>query len=570
MNPNMLAGVLDLVVRVSGERSATGLINVLGNLRSRFFDLGTTVIWMDRLALALGRTWAALGETIGATRVGEQARDFYNFAQMLNLGVEEFQAFTIVAGQFDAKIRDVVDAFMQMEDAKASFMAGDKAITKTLKGSGLTTKSFIGADSIESFRIISEAVAKLPDNQRLQALKNFFGEEGSRQLGPLSTQGWDALVKRMQEARDLGAVMSKEQIEAARNYNYLMNRVSMVFTAIGNNFARIFMPALEHIGAWLVKIGSRFAKYFNRGGDHFGDQVVRLVDMVLAKLDHLVAWIDQNIMPFEDFVVRLAQGVTLLVGLLGLAFNARLVANVTAAATAMTALGIATEDYFGKLKGEKNAGDILAKDSPAYQQTSQMMARMADAADYAMGAFSTLFSTVMQSMTGYILFESTMFLVSQAMYMLGGIVRFITGLFLIFDGVVQGVVGTVAILLGMLTATFGVLTLNAGAMKRGEYMINRGFGFFHGGGEAFRNALGVDKNGPDFGGFVSRSSAEQILGPTAYNTAYGKNGYSRRGDTIVNQTNSIVVNTQGEAQSYAEIDKWIASTMRAKAEGGAP
>lgn len=564
MNPNMLAGILDLVVRVSGERSAAGLANVLSHLRNRFFDLGTTVIWMDRLALALNRTWTALGETIGATRVGEQARDFYNFAQMLNLGVEEFQAFTIVAGQFDAKIRDVVDAFMQMEDAKASFMAGDKAITKTLKGSGLTTKSFIGKDSIESFRIISEAVAKLPDNQRLQALKNFFGEEGSRQLGPLSTQGWDALVMRMQEARDLGAVMSKEQIDAARQYNYLMNRVSMVFTAVGNNFARIFMPALEHVGAWLVKIGSRFAKYFNRNGETFGDQVARLVDMVLAKLDHLVAWIDQNVMPFEDFVTRLVQGVTLLVGVLGLAFNARLVANVAAAATAMTALGIATEDYFAKVKGEKNAGDILEKDSYAYQQTAGQMRGLAGMAEYTMGAFSTLFSTMMQSTTGFVLFESTMTLLTGLLAVVAVIVKIITGGFLIMDAAVQAVIGSLSIFMGLLFELFGMT-------KRGEYLVNRGMGFLNGAGQAVGNVGGLfSQNGPDFGGFVSRGSAKEILGPTAYDTLYGKNGYSTRPATVVNQTNTITVNTQGEAQSYAEIDKWIAANMRAKAEGGAP
>jgi len=543
-----ITGIFEIWAEVKGQKDIKNLTGVVSSLRDRFFNLGTTMIWLDRLVLALNRTWAAVGEALGATRVSENARDFQNFAQMLGLGVEEFQAFTIVAGQFDAKIRDVVDAFMQMEERTQAFIHGDKSIVATMKGSGLSALDLKGKDTIETFKVLSTAINKLPDAQRMQALQSFFGEEGSRQLGPLTTAGVAKLVALMQEAKDLGAVMSEDQIKAAREYNVQMNRVQMVFTAVGNNVARIFMPALKKVGEWLVKVGSRFAKFYNTEAPYLADQLVALVDYVLAKLDAAIAWIDYNVMPLEDFVTRLTQGVFVLGGALAGLFNAKFLASLAAGTEAMLIFGIVTEDALGGAKGEETAGEILEKDSPAWIAFGWLLGQIAEAGRMAWDSISILFATITQSATGMAAAMAALFGIVVVLEILAKFVDMVTALFLVMEAAVLATAAAVLELVGL----FGTLTGQAWGQRLEVLSGNLLMGSI----EALGNAgKAVGRNPwtqrPEHGGYVQDSAMRNLLGPSGYATMYGPEKQAA-GATVINQTNNITIPTTASADASAQ------------------
>ena len=547
-NGAKITGIFEIWTQVKGQKDVKNLTGMLSSLRDRFMNLGSTLIWLDRLALALNRTWAAIGETLGATRVSENARDFHNFAQMLGLGVEEFQAFAIVAGQFDAKIRDVVDAFMQMEERSQAFLKGDKTIVATMKGSGLTALDLKGKDVLETFKVLSTAINKLPDSQRLTALQSFFGEEGSRQLGPLTSAGVDRIVALMQEAKDLGAVMSEDQIAAAREYNVQMNRVQMVFTAVGNNVARIFMPALQKVGAWLVKVGSRFAKFYNTEAPYLADQLVAMVDYVLAKLDEAIAWIDQNVMPLEDFVTRLIQGVTVLgLGLAAL-FNAKFLASVAAGTKAMIEFGIVVEDALGGAKGEETAGEVLEKDSPAWIAFAWLLGQISEAGAMVAQSLGILVSTIMESATGMALALATLGLLVIVLEIIAKLVDVVTALFLVLEAAVLATAGAVLMLVGGFAALAGA--------DGGMSLVEKGDNLLAGSGEALSNAVkSIGRNpwtkAPKHGGYVQDSAMKELLGPSGYATMYGPEK-SSLGPTVINQTNNITIPTTATADASAQ------------------
>lgn len=550
-----IVGMLNLKVKADGVDAMSTFSGWLGKIRDKFVNLGVTAIFLDRLLMTLRRTWDALSEAVGATRVSEQAREFYDFAKMLNLGTTEFQAFTVVSRQFGANIRDVVDMFGQMQERITDFRGGNKQIAGWFKGTGINAKSFEGKSVIERFKMISDVLQKVDPDTAQSIMQSFFGEEGSRQFGPWAMRGPQSVVDMMKEAIDLGAVMTEQQIKLGRAYAVEQNRLGMVFTALGNNFALMVMPALGAVSEFIFEIIGRLAKFFKIVGPTVGDKLLNGTMRFLDVLRSGIAWFDTNVMPFEEFLVRIGHGLAGVTVLLFGIFNMMQAMGVIAMLKAAFVVALLFDSLFTKLRGGRSFIDTLLKSSPAFKVFAGGLVMLWKLAMLMVTAFGTFFSTLMQSYVGLTLFVTIGSIIGGMLAGITAAVRMLTAALLIVEAVLEAIASIITVILG------GLVWLVDG--KMGKRLIesgrNLGIGAMQSMGHAFE-AL-VRPSGSNFGGYTNMGF-QQALGPDATKLLYGNGA-----PINVTQVNNVNIPTTANADdTKSALDKLAASQLKAALE----
>ncbi len=555
----VIVGMLNLKVRTEGVDAMSTLSGWLGNIRDKFVNLGVTAIFLDRLLMTLRRTWDALSEAVGATRVSEQSRQFSDFAQMLGVGVEQFQAFSVSARVFGANLNDVVDMFSQMQERVNDYRSGVKGVVELMQGTGIAAKDFVNKDVIERFELVAQAVKNVAPEKGIGIMQSFFGEEGQRQFGPWASKGPQAVIDAMKEAIDIGAVMSKQQIALGRDYAMQNNRLGMFFTALGNNFALMVIPALKEISIFITEIIGRLSKFFQRTGGPISDRLLQNTKKILDTLRQAIAWFDTHVMPFEEFLVRLGHGMLAFTAIMLFAFNARSGLGLLWFFKVALAISLMLESIAVYLRGGRSMFGTMLKESPALLSFMLTFKAVFDQLLGVVGDLGMMFSTLMQSWTGFIVIKTILSVIGAMLLALRIVVRAITALFLVFEGVLLSITSLISGLL-MLLSVFVDVAFGTKFTDMLEHMTSAaGVGAM----QAFLNAgkVAVGMDGEHYGGFAQTAMAKDALGPHAYNLLYGP------GLGQFTQINNVNIPTTATAQSTADaLDKFIASQRKAAFE----
>jgi len=545
---------------VAGFQKLAGWV---GTLRERFTNLGIAAIFLDRLIWTLQRTWASLTEALGATRVAQHAKEFENFSKLFGVSVERFQEFNLVAGYFGANIRDVVDALMQMQDGITAFETGEKSAVRAMKGSGLRMKDLVGKDVLERFLVMSEALNRLPDGQKADAISKMFGEEGGRQLGPLSVRGAQEVVRLMREATDLGAVMTKEQIQRANDYAVKQNRLSMVTTAIGNNFARIWMPALGKISDFLAEIGGRFSKFFGKNADTWAKRISDGVERMLDKLRAGIDWFDKNVMPFEEFVTRLGHAFVMLSVILFALGNSAIFAQFVGLLKVFLGISLILESWIVWMRGGDSVFGRLLGESAHLKMFVYLMSSLWQVFVMLVSEVGTLVSTFVQSNVGLTLMHATLIAIVNVVSALVFGFRLLTSTLLVVETAFDTIYATVELIFGLIVAIGEILTGTKPTWSAD--LLSGAVSGYMGAGQSFANAglALMGKGKKNYGGYADTNGLAPFLGPTAYGPLYGPN------NAPFPQHNNITIPTSADAQqTAAALDKITQSYRRTVSEGG--
>ncbi len=555
----VVVGMLNLKVRTEGVDAMGTLWGWLGKLRERFVNLGVTAIFLDRLFLTLRRTWDALDEAIGATRVSEQARQFSDFAQMLGLSVENFQAFSVGARVFGANLNDVVDMFSQMQERVNDYRHGVKGVVELMQGTGVSAGAFKGKDPIERFQLLAKAIQGVDSEKGIGILQSFFGEEGQRQFGPWAAKGPQAVAAAMQEVIDVGAVMTKEQVAMAREYSMQRNRMNMFFTALGNNFALMVMPALREVMIFISEITGRLSKFFQSAGGSVSNQLLQGVRAVLDTLRQGIAWIDTNVMPFEELLVNLGHGMLLFTAALAGLANAPQALGLMWFLKVALALSFILQDIAVYLRGGDSIFEDMLKEGPGLQSLLLTFTATFEQISGLLSDLGALFSTVMQSFTGFIALKTVVSLIGAAFLFVRIVIKSVTAAFLIFETVLLSITWLIAIVLKIVTDLVDFLAGTNWGKDINKLVHGAGVG-------AIESLINVGRvvtlqNGDRFGGFAPSQMFESAFGRTAHDLMY------RQNMAPFTQINNINIPTTATAESTSnELDKWIASQRKAAFE----
>lgn len=360
----------------------TGIVKSLLSLRKSLFRLGVTTIFLDRLMLSLTRGWKAFSETLGATRVSKHAADLDRLATVTGIGVEQLQAFSGAARAFGADLNDVSDLFQTLNERIDDLRSGqEKGIMEDFLRFGMTAKTFEGTKNpLEQFVVFADVLSKMGKGKSLSALEKLLGGDLARKFGIFASLGAQGILDMMQVAIDSGAVLSEQQIKHAERFRLEQERFALVMEGLSNQVAQIFIPALSFVTGLMSVLVKDVARLVRGQVMRWSRFLLIQVIAIGQKLMEIVNLIEQKVMPFGEFVVRLTQGMIGLASAIGAVFGGRIVSGALFLAGVFVGLAIIAEDILvamregdSFLQGAVKSSPILANIWTAIQHAAASM-----------------------------------------------------------------------------------------------------------------------------------------------------------------------------------------------------
>lgn len=237
-----------------------------------------------------------VGVTLAAaiTRVTKDFADYAieigNVAEANSLAAE-----TVSALRHEAEAQG--RSFGVVESAASAFRktigeanAGSKAALASIKALGIDGKTAM-YDVDGAFKQAIATIVKAP-NEIEQARLAFaaFGDDGAKILPFLRELGGGDVDRAIEKARQLGIVVSGENVDAARNFNRAYEDVKKQILAVTYAFGSEFLPVVADVmrsfSGWLES---------NRGTmNRFADGAKIMGTDVISALSSIKKWIEEN------------------------------------------------------------------------------------------------------------------------------------------------------------------------------------------------------------------------------------------------------------------------------------
>ncbi len=181
----------------------------------------------------------------GISSVTGQLEDVARTAESLGTGVEQIQELNFTFRQFGLESNDVSDALSTIADRALDAVGGAKSMQEDFALAGISIDDLRGKKPDELFELIADRVSKIDDPTKRSAFAvRTFGDDLGRKLLPLLLSGAEGLDDMRTQARDLGAVLDGETVEAARASSREFRKVADTLKA---QFARAVAESSSEI-----------------------------------------------------------------------------------------------------------------------------------------------------------------------------------------------------------------------------------------------------------------------------------------------------------------------------------
>ena len=147
------------------------------------------------------------------------------------------------AGDYQAKLTDASKSGKDLEDIEL----GDTAKAFQTLGVSVTDASGNLRDNEEVFADVLDALGKIPNEAQRDALSMQIFGKSAQELNPLIKAGREEITRYRQEAHEMGAVMSEEDVEAAGNLADQLTALKLGFQGIVAQIGLAFIPGLSGI-----------------------------------------------------------------------------------------------------------------------------------------------------------------------------------------------------------------------------------------------------------------------------------------------------------------------------------
>ena len=178
---------------------------------------------------------------------GKWADELITLSAQTGVDVETLQEWGYAARFIDTEVGTMTKGMTKLTKAYAKGAASKKKIVKIAKGVTVSLKDENGQIKSQSqfFLDTIDALHGMTNEaQRNKAAQEIFGKSYTDLL-PLINSGTQAIREYSAEARDMGVIISGENVNALGGFDDTMQRLGATFDAIKTNLAVAFLPILE-------------------------------------------------------------------------------------------------------------------------------------------------------------------------------------------------------------------------------------------------------------------------------------------------------------------------------------
>ncbi|RPI90329.1 MAG: hypothetical protein EHM40_18655 [Chloroflexi bacterium] len=229
-------GVITGVLAVGAAAiTAVGMLGGLGinaaNTAEKFADLATkTGIGVESLQ-EMNYASEILGTSLD-TVTGAQAR------LVRSMGTAADQA-----GEYDKKVKDAAKSGKSIEDIEL----GDAAKAFEMLGVSVTDSNGKLRDNEDVFADSIDALGKMSNEAERDRVSMLLFGKSAQELNPLIKAGREEITKLREEAHEMGAVMSEEDVAAASAFKDQLDGLKLGFQGIVAQIGLAFIPGLSGI-----------------------------------------------------------------------------------------------------------------------------------------------------------------------------------------------------------------------------------------------------------------------------------------------------------------------------------
>lgn len=278
---------------VESADDAGGKFSKLGGvLKGVGAALGAASVAVGTAAVASAKLLTDM--TVGAS---SYADNILTMSTVTGMSTEKLQAYNYAA--------ELVDT--SLESLTGSMAKNIRSMTVAEKGTGAQAQAYqkLGVaitdshgkllDSEVIYWQTIDALGKVSDETERNALSMQLFGKSAQELNPLIAQGSAGIAKLTEEAKNMGAVMSDDQLNRLGQFDDTIQRLKSGSEAAKSALGMVLLPQLQALGTDGVTLLGNFTKGLNEAGDDFskisevvGSAVGSIANMILSNMPQIM------------------------------------------------------------------------------------------------------------------------------------------------------------------------------------------------------------------------------------------------------------------------------------------
>ena len=279
---------------------------------------------LGKMALGVGTAVVAVKAAVGAIKSianaatnaakaiwnlgvesGQWADSLITLSTQTGVDVETLQEWGYAARFIDTEVSTMTKGMTKLTKAYAKGTSSKKKMVKLAKGVTVSLKDENGQIKSQSqfFLDTIDALHGMTNEaQRNKAAQEIFGKSYTDLL-PLIKSGTEALREYSDEARDMGVVISGDNVTALGGFDDTMQRLGATFDSLKTNLATLFLPILQTVGERLTTFFGTVSKAISDGLQE--EDVDTIVNAFFGMFDTEMTDDGRHNLTMGQFIVKL-------------------------------------------------------------------------------------------------------------------------------------------------------------------------------------------------------------------------------------------------------------------------
>lgn len=254
------------------------------------FKTGIKTVGKWGVAIAGAATGAATALLGMASASAENLDEIQKGAQQLGISYENYQKLSYACDRSGASIDDLSKGMKNITNVISGMVSEDNKAAESLEALGIATQNTDGSLR-SSEEVMMEALLALSDmedaTQRNAYANQIFGAS-YQDLQPLLNSGSEGIKELMQNAEDLGLVMSDDAVDGGAEFKDSLDDVKASMQTMVTEIGVELMPTVKSILSWVTEHMPEIKKFCNDVFDVIKGFLTEIKPLLIAVKDLVV------------------------------------------------------------------------------------------------------------------------------------------------------------------------------------------------------------------------------------------------------------------------------------------
>lgn len=219
-------------------------------------------------AVAIGLGAAATAATALVVKFSDTASQISDSSKRVGMSAEEYQKWAYAAKQSGIEMTALEALMKKQQTVFSDAVGGSKQLQNAYKRLGIDITK-VGSSS-EAFDLVIKSLADMTDETLRNQLANDLFGKSYADLLPLLEEGSLGIEALRNEAKELGGVISNENVEAGDKFGDTMERLNTIFQGIVAEVATALLPYFQDFADWVVDHKDEIKEFATNALDALG------------------------------------------------------------------------------------------------------------------------------------------------------------------------------------------------------------------------------------------------------------------------------------------------------------